>query len=86
MAVIRYTLGDSDAWHEITIKYALSLEKFRDEHDLSYIIKHDQERILSSKAKKVEVYDDFGALLAKTPDILEWDKIEYVQNAQNQEL
>lgn len=50
------------------------------------IIKRDQERILSSKAKKVEVYDDFGALLAKTPDILEWDKLEYVQNVQNQEL
>ena len=37
MTKIQFTLGDSDLWHEIQMNYELTGDKFRDEHDLSYI-------------------------------------------------
>lgn len=78
MAKIRFTLGDSTVWHEIQIDYALSHQIFRDEHDLSYIIKREQDRCQTGKAKKVEVLDDKGNLLATSPNILDWNKLEYL--------
>ena len=77
MARIRFTIGDSPIWHEIQMDFKLTEEVFRDEHDLSYIIKKEQERLQWYKAKKVEVLDDQGNLKAKSSDILEWGKLEY---------
>ena len=77
MAKIRFTLGGSDVWHEIQIDYELSRQVLRDEHELAYLIKREQDRCGTSKAKSVEVYDDDGILLAKSPDILDWYKLEY---------
>lgn len=81
MARIRFTIGDSDVWHEFqTENYTLSGDSFRDEHDLSYIIKREQDRCCSFRARKVEVLDDNGKKLADSPDILEWSKLEYNNN------
>ena len=60
--------------------YLLSRETFIDEHDLSYIIKREQDRCCSYRARKVEVLDDNGKILAKSPDILKWSKLEYNNN------
>lgn len=85
MARIKFTIGESDVWHEIQIDYELSRQQFRDEHDLSYIIKNEQERCQSGKAKKVEIYDESGNLIAKSPDILDWNKLEYIKNKDDNE-
>lgn len=77
MARIRFTLGDSSVWHEVQLDYNLSGELFRDEHELSYIIKKEQDKCHLYRAKKVEVLDDEGNLIAESPDILEWNKLEY---------
>ncbi len=77
MSKIRFTLGESNQWHEIQIDYELTKETFRDEQDLSIIIKREQDRCKNWSAKKVEVLSDNGELLAKSSDILEWGKLEY---------
>lgn len=75
---IRFTIGDSPIWHEIQIdKYVLSKQQFRDEHDLAHIIKNEQDKCMNGFAKKVEVIDENGNLLAKTPNILELFNLEY---------
>lgn len=75
---IRFTIGDSPIWHEIQIdKYVLSKQQFRDEHDLAYIIKNEQDKCTNGFARKVEVIDENGNLLAKTPNILELFNLEY---------
>jgi len=79
MARIRFTLGESSIWHEVQLDYyELTNQAFRDEHDLSYIIKKEQELCKSSNAKKVEVLDDEGNILAQSSNILESGKLEYV--------
>lgn len=81
MARIRFTLGDSNIWHEFQLEnYELSNSIFRDEQDLSYIIKREQDKCKDYCAKKVEVIDDSGTILAKSSDILEWGKLEYNKN------
>ena len=82
MSKIRFTIGDSPIWHEIQMDFQLSESIFRDEHDLSYIIKKEQERLQRYSAKKVMVLDDFGNLKAQSDDILEWGKLEYKTNNQ----
>lgn len=78
MARIRFTLGDSEIWHEFQIEnYELSNSVFRDEHDLSYIIKREQDKCKDYRARKVEVMDDNGDVIATSSDILEWGKLEY---------
>lgn len=78
MMRIRFTIGDSPIWHEIQIdKYVLSKQQFRDEHDLAHIIKNEQDKCTNGFAKKVEVIDENGNLLAKTPNILELFNLEY---------
>jgi hypothetical protein len=78
MMRIRFTIGDSPIWHEIQIdKYVLSKQQFRDEHDLAHIIKNEQDKCTNGFAKKVEVIDENGNLLAKTPNILEFFNLEY---------
>lgn len=77
MTKIQFTLGDSDIWHEIQLNYSLTGEKLRDEHDLSYIIKREQDRCKDNRAKKVKVVDDSGNILAQSLDILEWNHLEY---------
>lgn len=77
MTKIKFTLGDSDVWHEIELDYLLTNQVFRDEQDLSYIIKREQDRCSFKKAKRVEIYDANGILLAESSDILEWGKLEY---------
>ena len=57
--------------------FQLSESIFRDEHDLSYIIKREQDRLQRYSAKKVMVLDDFGNIKAQSDDILEWGKLEY---------
>lgn len=88
MATIRFTIEDSDVWHEITIDYQMTKTLFRDEHDLSYIIKREQDRCnedwKNRRAKRVEVYDDNGKLIAKSSDILEWNKLEYINYENNE--
>lgn len=79
MARIRFTIEESDVWHEMQIDYELSNQVFRDEHDLSYIIKKEQERCKSGQARKVEVYDDRGKLIAKSSNILDWNTLEYIK-------
>ena len=83
MAKIKFTLGDSDSWHEIELDYQLTHQRFRDEHDLSFIIKREQDRCCFQRAKKVQVYDDNGILMAESSNILEWDKLEYNNNDKN---
>ena len=85
MTEIRFTLGDSDVWHIIRLKYELTKEVFRDEHDLSYIVKREQDRAKCFRAKKVEVLDEYGNLLARSSNILDWNKLEYITNQENDE-
>ncbi len=77
MTTIRFTLGDSDVWHEISLNYELTHQTFRDEQDLSYIIKREQEKCKDWCAKKVEVIDEHGNIIAETNNILEWDNLKY---------
>lgn len=77
MTKIRFTLGDSAIWHEFEMDYHLTGEVFRDEQDLSYIIKKEQDRCSSFRARKVEIHDNKGVLLARSSDILDWNKLEY---------
>lgn len=77
MTTIRFTLGDSEVWHEIRLNYTLTGSSFRDEHDLSYIIKREQDRCKNCYAKKVQVIDERGKLLAESSDILEWGYLNY---------
>ena len=77
MTKIRFTVEGSDVWHEILLNYSLTKEIARDEHDLSNIIKQEQDMCCKNKAKKVEVIDDNGNLLAYSSDILDWGKLEY---------
>lgn len=88
MTTIRFTIEDSDVWHEITLDYQMTNTLFRDEHDLSYIIKREKDRCNEDwknwRAKRVEVYDDNGKLIAKSSDILEWNKLEYIKENENE--
>ena len=78
MKRIRFTIGESQVWHEIQLNnYELSKEQFKDEHDLAHIIKKEQDKCTNGFAKKVEVIDENGNLLAKTPNILEFFNLEY---------
>ena len=77
MTKIRFTLGESDLWHEIQMNYNLTGETFRDEHDLSYIIKREQDRCKDYCAKRVEVINENGEVLAESSNILEWDNLKY---------
>ncbi len=84
MTEIRFTLGDSDVWHIIRLDYELTKELFRDEHDLSYLIKREQDKCNNFKAKKVNVFDNNGRLLASSPNILEFGKLEYNDKKENE--
>lgn len=84
MAEIRFTLGDLDEWHVIHLDYELTKEKFKDIHDLSYIIKREQKkRNIGLKAKKVKVFNDQGILLASSSNILEDFKLDYYNEKNN---
>lgn len=78
MKRIRFTIGESQVWHEIQLNnYELSKEQFKDEHEISRIIKEEQDNCKDGKAKKVEVIDESGQIIAKSPDILELFRLEY---------
>lgn len=80
MTKIQFTLGNSDLWHEIQLNYNLTGEKYRDEHDLSYIIKREQDRCKDYSAKRVKVLNENGDVLAESSDISEWNHLEYKNN------
>ena len=67
---IRFTIGDSDIWHSFYLNYDLCKVPIQDEIKLSCIIKQEQDKCRYGIAKKVEVRDEKGNLIARTEDIM----------------
>ncbi len=83
MATIKFTLGDSEIWHVIELDYELSYNWVKDVDILAYIIKQEQDKCKNWRAKKVQVLDDNGNVLAKSSNILE-ARIDYVKKEEEQ--
>ncbi len=83
MATIKFTLGDSEIWHVIELDYELSYNWVKDVDILAYIIKQEQDKCKNWRAKKVQVLDDNGNVLAKSSNILE-AQIDYVKKEEEQ--
>lgn len=82
MATIKFTIGDTDIWHEFHRPYNLSKKVTKDVQDLCYIIKQIQNDFCNGKAKKVCVIDDQG-VIAKSSDILEKFQLDYYDSNKN---
>ena len=79
MKEIRFTLGDSNIWHNMYADIDL-ISEIQIETVIAALIQEELEKIRSNKEKqkKVKILDEKGNVIGQTPNICNIGKFSYV--------